>query len=219
MYEAIVLAEKAPSLRKKSKTLVEFMRAHVACERVDDDGCHPGIRKTDLECPTHHRLAITLAEVTCSTNPDIDSPEIGLTLAPVVRLFGPGINDLHRPYWPAAEFSHEVAATRPGNLIAASKVSGTHVYNSQGDNLGMIYDVMIDKRSGDVAYAVMSFGGFLGIGEEYSPLPWSALTFDVGQGGYVVDIEKDALKAGPRYTDDDFERWEDPEYTREIDDY
>ena len=98
-------------------------------------------------------------------------------------------------------------------------MSGTHVYNSQGDNLGMIYDVMIDKRSGDVAYAVMSFGGFLGIGEEYSPLPWSALTFDVGQGGYVVDIEKDALKAGPRYTDDDFERWEDPEYTREIDDY
>ncbi len=112
-----------------------------------------------------------------------------------------------------------VATDETGNLIAASKVNGTNVYNSQGDNLGMIYDVMIDKLSGDVAYAVMSFGGFLGIGEEYSPLPWSALTYDVDQGGYVVDIGKEALKGGPRYTDDDYGRWDDPEYTREIDDY
>ena len=115
--------------------------------------------------------------------------------------------------------SETVAVDETGGLISASKVNGTNVYNGQGDSLGSIYDVMIDKRSGEVAYAVMSFGGFLGIGEEYSPLPWSALTYDTEVGGYVVDIDEDTLKGGPRYTDDDYERWGDPEYTRGIDDY
>ena len=63
--------------------------------------------------------------------------------------------------------------TSPGSLIAADRVEGTAVYNRQGDHLGAIKTVMIDKPSGKVAYAVMSFGGFLGIGEKYHPLPWS----------------------------------------------
>ena len=115
--------------------------------------------------------------------------------------------------------SEDVAADEIGGLIAASKVNGTNVYNGQGDSVGSIYDVMIDKSSGEVAYAVMSFGGFLGIGEEYSPLPWSALRYDTSQGGYVVDIDKETLEGGPRYTNDDYARWNDPEYTRGIDDY
>ena len=61
--------------------------------------------------------------------------------------------------------------TETTTLIAADKVAGTTVYNAAGDTLGEIHDVMIDKASGKVAYAVMSFGGFLGIGEEYHPLP------------------------------------------------
>ena len=56
-------------------------------------------------------------------------------------------------------------------VISASKVTGTNVYNTDGDHLGEIYDVMLDKRSGNIAYAVMSFGGFLGIGERYMPCP------------------------------------------------
>ena len=60
-------------------------------------------------------------------------------------------------------------------LIAASKVQGTEVYNSAGESLGSIHDLMIDKVSGNVAYAIMSFGGFLGIGNSYHPLPWSLL--------------------------------------------
>ena len=115
--------------------------------------------------------------------------------------------------------SENVAVDETGGLISASKVNGTKVYNGRGDSLGSIYDVMIDKHSGAVAYAVMSFGGFLGIGEDYSPLPWSALRYDTGIGGYVVDHDEETLKGGPRYTDDDHERWEDPEYTRGIDDY
>ena len=58
---------------------------------------------------------------------------------------------------------------------------------------------MVDKRSGQVAYAVMSFGGFLGIGESYHPLPWKALTYDTSMGGYVVDLDKDRLQGAPSY--------------------
>ena len=74
--------------------------------------------------------------------------------------------------------SGAVAASETGNLIAASKVEGTKVYDRQGESLGSIYDVMIDKRSGQVRYAVMSFGGFLGMGESYHPLPWDVLDYD-----------------------------------------
>jgi sporulation protein YlmC with PRC-barrel domain len=59
------------------------------------------------------------------------------------------------------------------SLISAGKVQGTNVYNTNGDSLGEVYDVMIDKLSGKVAYAIMSFGGFLGVGERYHPLPWN----------------------------------------------
>ena len=64
------------------------------------------------------------------------------------------------------------AAQETGNLIASDKVQGTNVYNATGDNLGSIHDIMIDKPSGQVVYAIMSFGGFLGIGNQYHPLPW-----------------------------------------------
>jgi hypothetical protein len=87
------------------------------------------------------------------------------------------------------------------NLIGARKVEGTSVYNGNGDHLGSIYDVMIDKRGGKVAYAVMSFGGFLGIGEKYHPLPWNLLTYDEGLGGYVVGLTEDQLRAAPAYTE------------------
>jgi sporulation protein YlmC with PRC-barrel domain len=112
-----------------------------------------------------------------------------------------------------------VATDETGSLIAASKVNGTYVYNRQGEHLGSIYDVMIDKRSGQVAYAVMSFGGFLGIGDNYHPLPWSVLTYDTSQGGYVVDLDRDRLMGAPTYSASDASRWSDQSYTGAIDDY
>jgi hypothetical protein len=84
-------------------------------------------------------------------------------------------------------------------LIAADKVAGTPVYNIQGESIGEIDDVMIDKVSGKVAYAVMSFGGFLGMGENYHPLPWSILKYDPARGGYVVDVANDVLRGSPAY--------------------
>lgn len=103
-------------------------------------------------------------------------------------------------------------------VISASKVTGTSVYNTQGDQLGEIYDVMVDKRSGKIAYAILSFGGFLGIGEKQHPLPWSALTYDETKGGYVVNLDKRQLENAPTMDpDDDFE-WT-PDYGRRVDKY
>jgi sporulation protein YlmC with PRC-barrel domain len=91
------------------------------------------------------------------------------------------------------------AQQETSSLIAAEKVSGTTVYNTTGEDIGEIYDVMIDKASGKVAYAIMSFGGFLGIGEKYHPLPWSMLKYDTQRGGYVVDVSTDLLQGAPAY--------------------
>jgi hypothetical protein len=103
-------------------------------------------------------------------------------------------------------------------LIAADKVEGTAVYNPNGDSLGSIHGLMIDKISGKVSYAVMSFGGFLGIGERYHPLPWDVLTFDTRQGGYVVDLTREQLEGAPSYAVDE-RPWDTPGYGRRIYDY
>jgi len=99
-------------------------------------------------------------------------------------------------------------------LIAADKVEGTDVYNAEGEHLGHVHDVMLDKVSGQVAYAIMAFGGFLGIGEKYSPLPWSSLTYDTTRSGYVVPYSKEILKSGPSFTEteltDDDSTWREP---------
>ena len=104
-------------------------------------------------------------------------------------------------------------------LIASNKVEGTAVYNRQGERLGSIYNFMVDKRSGQVAYAILSFGGFLGIGDSYYPLPWKALTYDTSQGGYVVDLNKDRLQGAPSYSSSEAPDWSDPGYSRRIDDF
>jgi hypothetical protein len=106
-----------------------------------------------------------------------------------------------------------------GRLIAASKVNGTSVYNRVGEKLGSIYDVMLNKQSGKAEYAVMSFGGFLGIGDRYHPLPWTVLNYDPAQGGYVVDIDRDRLEGAPSYAADESALWDDPAYGRRVSDY
>jgi sporulation protein YlmC with PRC-barrel domain len=92
-------------------------------------------------------------------------------------------------------------------LISAEKVIGTSVYNANGDDLGSIHDLMIDKRGGRVAYAVMSFGGFLGIGEKYHPLPWHVLTYDEDKGGYNVGLSADQLRNAPTYSEAEMSRF------------
>jgi len=109
-------------------------------------------------------------------------------------------------------------ADTSGTLIAASKVNGTTVYNTGGEKLGSIYDVMLEKVSGKAAYAIMSFGGFLGMGEQYHPLPWNQLTYDRGQGGYVVNLDRQRLEGAPAYSASDLNAWDDRR-ARDIDAY
>ena len=86
-------------------------------------------------------------------------------------------------------------------MIASSKVEGTAVYDRHGEKLGAVHNFMVGKRSGLVAYAVLSFGGVLG-GESFYPLPWNALTYDTRLGGYVVNINKAQLRDAPRFSAD-----------------
>lgn len=101
-------------------------------------------------------------------------------------------------------------------LIAADKVDGTDVYNTDGDKLGTVNNIMLDKRTGKVAYAEMSFGGFLGIGEQYHPLPWSMLEYDEDKEGYVVPLDKKALEGAPNYGPDEAHRLRDREYETSV---
>lgn len=104
-------------------------------------------------------------------------------------------------------------------VISASKVTGTAVFNTEGEQLGEIHDVMLDKRSGKIAYAVLSFGGLLGIGQRYHPLPWAILKYDTRQGGYVVGITIDQLKGAPTYAASETPAWTDKAYETRIHDY
>jgi sporulation protein YlmC with PRC-barrel domain len=106
-----------------------------------------------------------------------------------------------------------------GRLIAADQVEGTKVYNPAGDNLGSVEDVMLDKVSGKIAYAVVSFGGFLGIGDRHYPLPWEKLKYDTAMGGFVVNLDKQTLEGAPSYADDERVGWEDPAWGRSVYDY
>lgn len=105
-----------------------------------------------------------------------------------------------------------------GRLIAASKVNGTSVYNTGGEKLGSVYDVMLDKVSGNAEYAVLSFGGFLGIGDKYHPLPWKQLRYDTRQGGYVVGLDRSRLEGAPVYAVSEVSVWDDTR-GRDVDAY
>jgi hypothetical protein len=119
----------------------------------------------------------------------------------------------------AMQDSQTVATDETGTLISSDKVEGTAVYNRSGDTLGSVHTLMIDKTSGHVTYAVMSFGGFLGIGDRYHPLPWEVLTYDTGQGGYVVDLDRERLEEAPTYGADETPDWGDRNWGKRVYDY
>ena len=96
-------------------------------------------------------------------------------------------------------------ATTSHPMIMANRVTSTPVFNREGDRIGHIDNLSIDKASGRVAHAILSFGGFLGIGDKLHPLPWDRLEYQPEKGGYVVSLSKEELKAAPALTREDLE--------------
>ncbi len=90
--------------------------------------------------------------------------------------------------------------------IQASRVIGTEVYNTEGKHIGTIEDIVLDKLSNNIMYAVVGFGGFLGIGEKYHAVPWSTLDYEPARGGYVVPFNKEQLQSAPVHDINDFTR-------------
>jgi sporulation protein YlmC with PRC-barrel domain len=83
------------------------------------------------------------------------------------------------------------------SAILASKVKGTNVYNTADEKIGHVEDVVLDKQTNRIMFAALGFGGFLGIGEKFHPVPWSMLTYSKDKGGYVVPLTADVLKGAP----------------------
>jgi hypothetical protein len=106
-----------------------------------------------------------------------------------------------------------------GNLIGSDKVEGTAVYGADDHRIGTIERVMIDKISGRVSYAVLGFGGFLGLGNDHYPLPWQSLKYDTRLGGYRTGVTESQLRGAPKYDDEGEWNWADAARTRVLDDY
>jgi len=119
---------------------------------------------------------------------------------------------------PPDEPGKETAMTIGSNVISSDRVEGTTVYNPAGDKLGSIDDLMIDKVSGQVRYAVLEFGGFLGMGTDRYPIPWNMLKYDTSQDGYVVPLDKATLDGAPRYADSSVPDYDD-DYTSTVNKY
>lgn len=112
------------------------------------------------------------------------------------------------------------AKPRPEHpLVPAERVNGTRVYNRAGEKLGSVEDIAIDKVSGQVAYAILGFGGILGLGERYFPVPWSVLRYDINREGYVIPCDKDKLDDAPSFETEDLAGWDDSDVRQGIHDY
>ncbi|MHB9881215.1 PRC-barrel domain-containing protein [Pacificimonas sp. ICDLI1SI03] len=98
------------------------------------------------------------------------------------------------------------------DLISAEKVDGTAIYGADGDKMGHVKTVMINKRSGQVAHVVADIGSFLGMGGEYHALPWDKFTYDTDLNGYNLDVTEEQLRGGPTFREDNSNQAFDRDY-------
>lgn len=126
--------------------------------------------------------------------------------------------DRDQRYYGYDDYHEGLPIDETGRLIASNKVEGTVVYGRRGERLGTIYNFMVDKFSGQVEYAVMSYGGFLGLGQRYYPLPWRMLSYDIREGGYRIDMDERDLERAPSFGREDEPRF-DRDYGRRVHDW
>ncbi|PYE84560.1 PRC-barrel domain-containing protein [Pseudoroseicyclus aestuarii] len=99
-------------------------------------------------------------------------------------------------------------------VISSDRVNGTEVYGVEGGSIGHIDHLLIDKKTGRITYAMMGFGGFMGLGEDYYPIPWAKLDYDPGLAGYRTDITREQIEGAPERRDGwyDDRKWEEATY-------
>ncbi|MCO5396968.1 PRC-barrel domain-containing protein [Ralstonia soli] len=114
----------------------------------------------------------------------------------------------------------DVASSGPGpELMAADTLEGDRVVNLNGEDLGKITDIMLDVQRGRIAYAVMSVGGFLGIGDKLFAVPWSAMSLDIDRKCFVLDADKDRLESAPGFDKDHWPAMADSTWATSIHEY
>src|SRR5690348_4790383 len=115
--------------------------------------------------------------------------------------------------------ARETEARETSSLIGSDKVEGTAVYGADDSKIGSIERVMIDKISGRVSYAVLGFGGFLGLGNDHYPLPWQSLKYDTDLGGYRTGLTENQLRGAPKYQSESDWDWGDAARNRALNAY
>jgi sporulation protein YlmC with PRC-barrel domain len=114
----------------------------------------------------------------------------------------------------ASTASMQPGTTRSGHTsaIRAKKVIGTTVRNAAGEKIGTIEDIVLDKLSNNIMFTVCGFGGFLGMGEKYHPIPWGLLNYDDAQDAYAVNVTTEQLRAAPADTIEELMKGNASEY-------
>lgn len=108
----------------------------------------------------------------------------------------------------------------PGpQLMGADTLIGNDVYNLQDENIGDIKEIMLDVSGGEIAYAVLSFGSFLGIGEKLFAVPWSALKLDTENKRFTLNVDKERLKNAPGFDKDNWPNLSDPTLANDLHSY
>jgi hypothetical protein len=143
----------------------------------------------------------------------------GATIQPLCATFGDRNKSGRLRFFVLPRWRTQMAERETVSLIGSDKVEGTAVYGPDDTKIGSIERVMIDKVSGKVSYAVLSFGGFLGIGDDHYPLPWQSLKYDKAVEGYRTGVTRRQLEGAPKYGNDNSWNWSDPARARAVNDY
>ena len=114
--------------------------------------------------------------------------------------------------------------TRPDSgehrsILSVTALRNTPVKNPSDEDLGKIEDIMLDERTGSVAYAVLSFGGFLGMGDKLFAIPWEELRLDQEGSRFILNVSEDALKDAPGFDKNDWPDFGDPQWRNEVHSY
>lgn len=107
----------------------------------------------------------------------------------------------------------------PSSVVKTSEVIGVDVENTQGEDLGSVEEIILDKVTGNVRYVVLSFGGFMGMGDKLFALPWNSLSYDENKGSFILNVAKEKLEKAPGFNKENWPNFSDKKWAKDIFDY